>query len=119
MKENENKVTALAFFCAALAVLCLVPIRSVKIDVKGDKHTAVYGAVENRDDGNTVDINVADAEAIATTCGIEAELAERIVRYRLEYGPFASVDELTLVSGIGSKTLEKLRLLVTAGEVYR
>ena len=119
MKENENKVTALAFFCVALAVLCLVPVRSVKIDVKGDKHTAVYGTVANGDDANVVDINIADAETIARICGIEAELAERIVRYRLEYGPFASEDELTLVSGIGSNTLGKLRPFVEAGEVYR
>ena len=119
MKENENKITALAFLCAALAVFCLVPVRSVKIDVKGDKHTAVYAAVGNGADANAVDINIADAGTIARTCGIEAELAERIVRYRLEYGPFASEDELTLVSGIGSKTLEKLRPFVTAGEVYR
>lgn len=119
MKENENKVTALAFLCTALAVFCLIPVRSVKIDTKRDKHTAVYGTVGNRDDGNTVDINVADAGTIARICGIEAELAEKIVRYRLEYGPFASVDELTSVNGIGSKTLEELRPFVTAGEVYR
>jgi competence protein ComEA len=35
------------------------------------------------------------------------------VAYRDEHGPFASVDQLEDVSGIGPSTLEELRDLVT------
>ena len=39
--------------------------------------------------------------------------AERIVEHREKNGPFTSVEELTAVRGIGLKTLERLRPLIT------
>ena len=43
-------------------------------------------------------------------------LAERIVAYRAEHGPFARVEDLMNVEGIGEVTFEKIRELVTVGE---
>ena len=43
-------------------------------------------------------------------------LAERIVAYREEHGPFTSAEELLNVSGIGEKKLEALLPEVTVGE---
>ena len=40
-------------------------------------------------------------------------IAQAIVDYRTENGPFASVDQLLDVSGIGDATLENIRELVT------
>ncbi|MDD0858212.1 helix-hairpin-helix domain-containing protein [Arthrobacter alpinus] len=40
-------------------------------------------------------------------------LAERIVTWRTDHGPFASVDALDAVSGIGAKMMAGLRDLVT------
>lgn len=58
----------------------------------------------------SVDINSADAATIAEQLvGIGDAKAEAIVKYREEHGPFSSVDELVNVSGIGEKTLEKIR----------
>jgi competence protein ComEA len=48
--------------------------------------------------------------------GIGEKLARRIVADREANGPFATVDELGRVKGIGSKTLEKLRPFVTVVE---
>lgn len=62
-----------------------------------------------------VDINTADEEALEQLPGIGPALAERIVQDRAANGPFASVDDLTRVPGIGEKTLESLRPYVTAG----
>lgn len=54
-----------------------------------------------------VDINSADAETLATAMkGVGVKKAEAIVAYRDQHGPFKSVDELTLVRGIGEKTVE-------------
>ena len=39
--------------------------------------------------------------------------AAAIIQYRTEHGPFASVDDLMDVSGIGPATLEELRPQVT------
>lgn len=62
-----------------------------------------------------VDINTADAQQLQTLKGIGPALAERIITYREEHGPFASVEELLLVSGIGESTLAGFSDRVTAG----
>lgn len=56
---------------------------------------------------DTVDLNRADAAALQQLPGIGPALAERIVDYRREHGPFGSVDELANVPGIGAKTLAR------------
>ena len=57
-----------------------------------------------------VDINSADAEVLATAIkGVGLKKAEAIVAYRNQHGPFKSIDELTLVRGIGEKTVESSR----------
>jgi competence protein ComEA len=63
-----------------------------------------------------VDINSADAgELAAAIVGVGEKKAAVIVQYRESHGPFASVDELAMVKGIGSGTVEKNRhnLMVT------
>jgi len=62
-----------------------------------------------------IDINSADASAIAATItGIGPARAEAIVAYRKANGPFDSVDDLVLVKGIGGATLDKNRDKLTA-----
>lgn len=63
-----------------------------------------------------MDVNTADAAALQTLPGIGPALAERIIAYRTEHGPFRTVEELLEVKGIGEATLEKLRQEVTVGE---
>lgn len=60
-----------------------------------------------------VNLNTADAAALDSLPRIGPALAERIIRWREANGPFASVDHLGEVSGIGSATIEGLRDLVT------
>lgn len=63
-----------------------------------------------------VDVNVAGAEELALLPGIGPSIAKRIVSDRLERGPFASVDELRRVKGIGGATLDRVRPFATAGQ---
>lgn len=66
-----------------------------------------------------VDINTADAETISTELnGIGMAKAEAIVEYRKKYGPFKSADDLSLVKGIGERTVElnRANILVTAAK---
>ena len=54
-----------------------------------------------------VDINTANAETISSELnGIGLAKARAIVEYREKYGPFKSADDLSLVKGIGDKTVE-------------
>jgi len=58
----------------------------------------------------TIDINTADVATIEQTLvGIGAHKAQAIVKYRQEHGPYKSVEDLVNVSGVGEKTLEKIR----------
>jgi len=60
-----------------------------------------------------VNINTADEPTLETLNGVGPVLAAAIIQYRTEHGPFASVDQLDEVSGIGPATLEDLRSQVT------
>ncbi len=59
-----------------------------------------------------VDLNAADVAGLDALPGIGPVLAARIVQWRLDNGPFRSVDELGEVSGIGDAILGRLRPLV-------
>jgi competence protein ComEA len=57
-----------------------------------------------------VNVNTADAETIAAELnGIGLSKARAIVEYRQKHGPFRSADDLSLVKGVGEKTVEKNR----------
>jgi len=54
-----------------------------------------------------VNINTADAETISNELqGVGMTKAQAIVEYRKNHGPFRSYDDLTLVKGIGARTVE-------------
>ncbi|MCZ6827133.1 MAG: ComEA family DNA-binding protein [Gammaproteobacteria bacterium] len=54
-----------------------------------------------------VNINTADAETISNELqGVGMTKAQAIVEYRENHGPFRSYDDLTLVKGIGARTVE-------------
>ena len=54
-----------------------------------------------------VDINTADAETLSAELnGVGLAKARAIVEYRNKYGPFKSADDLSLVKGIGDRTVE-------------
>jgi competence protein ComEA len=64
--------------------------------------------------GGLIDLNRATAQQLSDLQGIGPVLADRIVTYREEHGPFQSVEDLLDVPGIGEAKLAMLRAGVAA-----
>jgi competence protein ComEA len=79
----------------------------------GPAVTGVPGETAPGSATGLININTASATELETLSGIGEVLAATIVEYRTQNGPFASVDDLLDVSGIGPATLEEIRDQVT------
>lgn len=92
------KFFLVCFFAAA------VPALAVEESTALDEGQAQLASVE------TVNLNTATAEELAESlAGIGLSKAKRIVAYRDAYGPFARIEDLLEVKGVGMATLEKNR----------
>ncbi|MFA5005972.1 MAG: SLBB domain-containing protein [Candidatus Izemoplasmatales bacterium] len=65
-------------------------------------------STDNAEDGK-IDINTATVEELDTLYGIGYILAQRIIDYRAENGPFASIEEIMNVAGIKDSVYEKIK----------
>lgn len=63
-----------------------------------------------------VDINTASLEELDKLPGIGPSIAQRIIDYRTTNGPFASINDIVNVAGIGSATFAEIRDLITVGD---
>jgi competence ComEA-like helix-hairpin-helix protein len=64
--------------------------------------------------GRPIPVNQAKTEDLDRLPGIGPGLAQRIVAYREQQGPFPDLESLKEVKGIKEKTLEKIRPYLTA-----
>ncbi|MDJ0961837.1 MAG: ComEA family DNA-binding protein [Acidimicrobiia bacterium] len=82
--------------------------------VRDAEHIHVPGAVADRPANGSeadpgVDLNRADASELETLPGVGPVLAQRIVAHREANGPFATIEDLLDVPGIGEAKLSQLR----------
>ncbi|NWF79068.1 MAG: helix-hairpin-helix domain-containing protein [Chloroflexi bacterium] len=73
--------------------------------------TAAPGA--QAEPGEAVNLNTADVDTLIALPGIGPALAQRIIAYREEHGPFADIDQLLAIQGIGPRNIDEFRHLVT------
>jgi len=63
--------------------------------------------------GEPININIATLEELDKLPRVGPALAQRIIDYREQNGPFQSPEDLTKVKGIGERTYEHMKNLVT------
>jgi competence protein ComEA len=82
--------------------------------VAGGEHApgGAAGSGGGTDPGTTIDINRASASELERLPGVGPATAAAIIGHREQHGPFAQVDDLLSVRGIGEAKLAALRDLV-------
>jgi comEA protein len=60
-----------------------------------------------------ININTATQEELESLPGIGPKTAQKIIEYRLENGPFKSVEEIVNIKGIKQKKFDKIKDLIT------
>jgi len=75
--------------------------------------------VPRKGEGQTpqkIDINRAETWLLEALPGIGKELARRIVDYRIQNGPFRTIEDLLKVRGIGQATFDKIKDYITVSD---
>lgn len=115
--SREGRLTRRCFSPESSSPLLEEQIRLVE-------ETLARGEGENRartlspgGGGGPLHLNRASAEELQALPGIGPVLAERIVRDRDLHGPFARLDDLARVKGIGPRTVDRLRGAAVAGSL--
>jgi comEA protein len=62
-----------------------------------------------------VNINTANLEELQTLPRIGEKVAQRIIDYRKEHGPFEKIEELMKVRGVGEKIFKQLKDKIEVG----
>lgn len=119
--KSEKFLLALTvLYCAGLLGLAA---RSRPADAAGYRITAEHPAAQTEAEevprAVRIDLNRATAAELQTLPGIEETLAERIVAYRAEHGPFRTAEEIMEVRGIGEGIYEDVKELITAEEAEK
>ena len=101
-----------ALFAAAMLLTWLLTPHASRGDYTIEAVPSAEKAVPPAEKAETlraVNINTAGADELESLPGIGPVLAQRIVDYRTEHGPFRSAEELTQVEGIGRATVESIQ----------
>jgi comEA protein len=120
-KKEKNIILVIAFvlllgavgFIVRLVIKKQRSLRSADVSVKEsfDRENEQYE--EAKLPAKPVNINTAGLMEIEALPFLGIERSKDIIEYRDKNGPFKDLDELTNISGIGAKTLEKLKPLIT------
>ena len=93
-------------------VPCIDEVDALPLVTGGEPYSSAAGVAS---DGK-ININSASAEELDILPGIGPAFAQNIVDFRQANGPFNTIEEITLVSGIGDATFEKIKDRITVGD---
>ena len=89
----------------------LVDGEQISVPNVGEVPPAVPGAAGTV--GGKINLNSADKATLETLPKVGPEMAKRIIDWRTTNGRFTAIEDLMSVSGVGAKTFEQLKDLVT------
>jgi competence protein ComEA len=85
--------------------------RSEDMDI--DDQPKAISLPDQNESSTPIDINKASKEKLQMLPGIGPTLAERIIQYREKHGGFKRIEEIKQVRGIGEKTFQRIKSLIT------
>ena len=91
----------------------LVDGEQIVVPKKGEAAPPAAGGASAQQPGGKVNINSATESDFENLPGIGPVLAQKIVDYRTQHGPFRSIQDLMKVTGIGQKKFDSLQAYVT------
>lgn len=99
-------ITAIGIICLVFFLGILFGRRSVAAPRNTNQQTESFVQEQTDPVSDTlININTADAALLQQLPGIGEVLAQRIIHYRNEHGPFSDIRELIKVDGIGDGKL--------------
>lgn len=84
-------------------------------ELSGQSQKQLAGVVDENI-GNKININKADATELDKLPGIGPARAADIINYRASHNGFKTIEEMKNIKGIGDKTFESMKDLITIGE---
>jgi len=108
MQKIDSRRSFIAAACMALALSALCAMTAAS--------AFAAGAQSGQPAAAQIDINSASAEQLTAIPGIGQVMAQRIVQFREEQGPFKRVEDLLKIKGIGEKSFQRIRPYVRIGK---
>jgi len=108
---KEEKIAVIFLLISLFVGVFAVYLRG-KVSSSASSPPAFFALENEKEAVEKLNINTASEEGLVKLKHIGPVLAKRIIDYREQYGPFAYLEDLKNVRGIGEKTYEKIKIQI-------
>ena len=112
VKQNLPPAKAAALIALLVPVLTLCCSACATLPRHASSGTQLSLDAPKVESALPLNINVASASELEKLPGVGKVLAERIVTYRAEYGPFRRTEHLMMVRGISDRKFRAMRSMI-------